>query len=87
MHIIQMVQEQHAIYFGYAFFRWFRPILQESYRVNLTSPNKKYYKYQSKTFSIHKCDPVETQLKSFFFVIHCFFSLHIIIQHNVKKIL
>ncbi len=58
MHIIQMVQKQHAIYFGYAFFRRFRPILQESYRVNLTSPNKKYYKYQSKTFSIHKCDPV-----------------------------
>ncbi len=30
MHIIQMVQEQHAIYFGYAFFRRFRQILQES---------------------------------------------------------
>ncbi len=29
MHIIQMVQEQHAIYFGYAFFRRFRLILQE----------------------------------------------------------
>ncbi len=24
MHIIQMAQEQHAIYFGYAFFRRFR---------------------------------------------------------------
>ncbi len=32
MHIIQMVQEQHAIYFGYAFFRRFRQILQESYK-------------------------------------------------------
>ncbi len=30
MHIIQMAQEQHAIYFGYAFFRSFRQILQES---------------------------------------------------------
>ncbi len=30
MHIIQMAQEQHAIYFGYAFFRHFRQILQES---------------------------------------------------------
>ncbi len=30
MHIIQMAQEQHAIYFGYAFFRRFRQILQES---------------------------------------------------------
>ncbi len=30
MHIIQMTQEQHAIYFGYAFFRRFRQILQES---------------------------------------------------------
>ncbi len=30
MHIIQMAQEQHAIYFGYAFFRRFRLILQES---------------------------------------------------------
>ncbi len=29
MHIIQMAQEQHAIYFGYAFFRRFRQILQE----------------------------------------------------------
>ncbi len=29
MHIIQMVQEQHAIYFGYAFFRRFKQILQE----------------------------------------------------------
>ncbi len=29
MYIIQMVQEQHAIYFGYAFFRRFRLILQE----------------------------------------------------------
>ncbi len=29
MHIIQMAQEQHAIYFGYAFFRRFRLILQE----------------------------------------------------------
>ncbi len=28
--IIQMAQEQHAIYFGYAFFRRFRQILQES---------------------------------------------------------
>ncbi len=28
MHIIQMAQEQHAIYFGYAFFRRFRLILQ-----------------------------------------------------------
>ncbi len=35
MHIIQMVQEQHAIYFGYAFFRCFRLILQESKRVIL----------------------------------------------------
>ncbi len=35
MHIIQMVQEQHAAYFGYAFFRRFRLILQESKRVNL----------------------------------------------------
>ncbi len=26
MHIIQMAQEQHAIYFGYAFFRRFRQI-------------------------------------------------------------
>ncbi len=31
MHIIQMAQEQHAIYFGYAFFRRFRQILQESF--------------------------------------------------------
>ncbi len=30
MHIIQMAQEQHAIYFGDAFFRRFRQILQES---------------------------------------------------------
>ncbi len=30
MHIIQMAQEQHAIYFGYAFFRRLRQILQES---------------------------------------------------------
>ncbi len=30
MHIIQIAQEQHAIYFGYAFFRRFRQILQES---------------------------------------------------------
>ncbi len=30
MHIIQMAQEQHAIYFGYEFFRRFRQILQES---------------------------------------------------------
>ncbi len=30
MHIIQMAQEQHAIYFGYAFFSRFRQILQES---------------------------------------------------------
>ncbi len=30
MHIIQMAQEQHAIYFGYAFFRRFRQIWQES---------------------------------------------------------
>ncbi len=30
MHIIKMAQEQHAIYFGYAFFRRFRQILQES---------------------------------------------------------
>ncbi len=30
MHIIQMAQEQHAIYFGYAFFSRFRLILQES---------------------------------------------------------
>ncbi len=30
MHIIQMAQEQHAIYFGYAFFRRFRQILQAS---------------------------------------------------------
>ncbi len=30
MHIIQMVQEQHVIYFGYAFFRRFRLILQDS---------------------------------------------------------
>ncbi len=30
MHIIQMAQEQQAIYFGYAFFRRFRPVLQES---------------------------------------------------------
>ncbi len=30
MHIIQMAQEQHAIYFGYTFFRRFRQILQES---------------------------------------------------------
>ncbi len=30
MHIIQMAQEQHAIYFGYALFRRFRQILQES---------------------------------------------------------
>ncbi len=30
MHIIQMAQEQHAINFGYAFFRRFRLILQES---------------------------------------------------------
>ncbi len=30
MHIIQMAQEQHAIYFGYGFFRRFRQILQES---------------------------------------------------------
>ncbi len=28
MHIIQMVQEQHAIYFGYAFFRCFRLIFR-----------------------------------------------------------
>ncbi len=28
--IIQMTQEQHAIYFGYAFFWRFRLILQES---------------------------------------------------------
>ncbi len=30
MHIIQMAQEQHAIYFGYGFFKRFRQILQES---------------------------------------------------------
>ncbi len=30
MHIIQMTQEQPAINFGYAFFRRFRQILQES---------------------------------------------------------
>ncbi len=30
MHITQMAQEQHAIYFGYTFFRRFRQILQES---------------------------------------------------------
>ncbi len=36
MHIIQMAQEQHAIYFGYAFFRRFRQILQESSRANTT---------------------------------------------------
>ncbi len=30
MHIIQMAHEQHAIYFGYAFYRRFRQILQES---------------------------------------------------------
>ncbi len=30
MHIIQMAQEQQANYFGYAFFRRFRLILQES---------------------------------------------------------
>ncbi len=30
MHIIQMAQEQQAIYFGYAFFMRFRLILQES---------------------------------------------------------
>ncbi len=30
MHIIQMAQEQHAIYFVYAFFRRFRQILQDS---------------------------------------------------------
>ncbi len=30
MHIFQMAQEEHAIYFGYAFFRRFRLILQES---------------------------------------------------------
>ncbi len=30
MHIIQVAQEQHAIYFGYAFFSRFRQILQES---------------------------------------------------------
>ncbi len=30
MHIIQVVQEKHALYFGYAFFRRFRLILQES---------------------------------------------------------
>ncbi len=30
MHMIQVVQEQNAIYFGYAFFRRFRLILQES---------------------------------------------------------
>ncbi len=30
MHIIQMAQEQHALYFGHAFFRRFRQILQES---------------------------------------------------------
>ncbi len=29
MHIIQMAQEQHEIYFGYAFFRRFGQILQE----------------------------------------------------------
>ncbi len=31
MHIIQMAQEQNAIYFGYTCFRRFRQILQESY--------------------------------------------------------
>ncbi len=36
MHIIQMVQEQHAIYFGYAVFRRFRLILQESKTFGLT---------------------------------------------------
>ncbi len=35
MHIIQMVQEQHAIYFGYTFFRHLRLILQESKKVHL----------------------------------------------------
>ncbi len=30
MHIIQMAQEQHAIYFGYVFFRRFRQIVQDS---------------------------------------------------------
>ncbi len=39
MHLIQTVQEQHAIYFGYAFFRRFRLILQESKRVKL-KPSK-----------------------------------------------
>ncbi len=31
--LAQVAKEQHAIYFGYAFFRRFRPILRESYRV------------------------------------------------------
>ncbi len=30
MHVFQMAQEQHAIYFGYAFFKRFRQILQKS---------------------------------------------------------
>ncbi len=34
MHIIQMAQEQHAIYFRYAFFRHFRHIFQESLKCN-----------------------------------------------------
>ncbi len=42
MHIIQMAQEQHAIYFGYAFFRRFRQIYD-----GVLVPHKK--KKKSKT--------------------------------------
>ncbi len=53
MHLIQIVQEQHAIYFGYAFFRRFRLILQESKRVKL-KPSKCHLACASVTFLGHR---------------------------------
>ncbi len=53
MHLIQIVQEQHAIYFGYAFFRPFRLILQESKRVKL-KPSKCHLACTSVTFLGHR---------------------------------
>ncbi len=56
MHIIQMAQEQHAIYFGYAFFRRFRLIWQESWLKNIythtMSSISKASKYNLQTISI-----------------------------------
>ncbi len=63
MHIFQMVQEQHAIYLN-AFFRRFRPILQESSRVKVCTETELknidieffYFKY------VHLKSPVKDTL-------------------------